>query len=502
MPRRAACHGQHKQWPVSLAYNRPRVRVRPLGIFFLAVCSAACGCAASRSATGADERHLEEGAAPSTASHDVRPDARIPAHRQPTLDELDQAFLAADADADGARAIEAIPAAERVPHVPAADPRDEAARHFADEVKAVSALIARRDPGAVEATRALRTQGAALGPEALREALQLELRAVKAQGDLAAAHVLAWEQLTACGPDGVDRCRKEALNEAARTARGAKDPRRAAAKVADARGHDGCVKRVEAAARRKGAALPECAGGAQGFYRTQKDGLMLARLQLAKALAKQKADDPGAVRELLRAEATCTEPRCTDVRRRALAALVAEHLERQHTEAALKAALADLQLHARTLVPGARPWAWTELADRACRAHDAVRGEGACRALEMRQTGGHAYFDFSQAPAKSVGLSPEQVRRVNAHYRVSLEACLAEEAARLLPPAEASYTVRWVVQNDGRVSQMKMDRHALQDAPLARCLRQQLSLWRYPKFGGELQHVEQTFGVRAAVRRR
>ena len=63
--------------------------------------------------------------------------------------------------------------------------------------------------------------------------------------------------------------------------------------------------------------------------------------------------------------------------------------------------------------------------------------------------------------------------------------------------AEERYTVRWTVRNDGRISEVLLDRRESNEGPLARCMRSQMAVWRYPRYEGELQHVEQSFLVTA-----
>jgi hypothetical protein len=57
------------------------------------------------------------------------------------------------------------------------------------------------------------------------------------------------------------------------------------------------------------------------------------------------------------------------------------------------------------------------------------------------------------------------------------------------------YTVRWAVLNDGRVDAVHLDKKTRDAGPLAECLRNQFAFWRYPRYEGELQHIEQTFLV-------
>jgi len=65
------------------------------------------------------------------------------------------------------------------------------------------------------------------------------------------------------------------------------------------------------------------------------------------------------------------------------------------------------------------------------------------------------------------------------------------------PPAAEHYGVRWIVLNDGHVDAVHMDRKDKDQTPLAECLRAQFAVWRYPRYRGEWQHVEQRFLVSA-----
>ena len=52
-------------------------------------------------------------------------------------------------------------------------------------------------------------------------------------------------------------------------------------------------------------------------------------------------------------------------------------------------------------------------------------------------------------------------------------------------------------ERDGRVAKMHLRRKELESSPLANCLRKQFDTWRYPRYEGEAQHVEQRFTVSA-----
>jgi hypothetical protein len=133
--------------------------------------------------------------------------------------------------------------------------------------------------------------------------------------------------------------------------------------------------------------------------------------------------------------------------------------------------------------------------DAACSRLDARAGAGACRALERQLSGGWTFRDYSLEHAGE-GLTPERVRVVNEHYAPLLQACLTEQARRLTPPDAQTFELRWTVHNDGRVRDAHLQPD-LDQLPLAKCLRAQFSSWRYPRFEGELQNIEQTFTVTA-----
>ena len=109
------------------------------------------------------------------------------------------------------------------------------------------------------------------------------------------------------------------------------------------------------------------------------------------------------------------------------------------------------------------------------------------------------FHDYSREPAGQ-GLSADQVRTVNEHFAPLVQECLAEQARRMTPPDAQRFEVRWVVFNDGRVGEAHL-RKDMDEWPLAKCLRAQFNAWRYPRYEGEYQHVEQSFTVTAVERR-
>jgi hypothetical protein len=330
--------------------------------------------------------------------------------------------------------------------------------------------------------------------------LRLRVLQARASANAGAAAALAARWLNQCGPDAVSRCRAQALAAIDRAV-AAKEPAPARWKefAKDAREADACLRDAEAAVARKAESAPECLARAEQFYERTGDRLMAARALFADGRIRL-ASAPSSERALARLEQAarrCDEARCREVQRRILRFLTGSYLAKGELEFAARAALRDVEVNASSLPPSRRVYAWTPEATRACSAYDARAGAGACRNLEAKIRGSHAFKDFSLERARGEGLAQAAVREVNAHYGITLQECLAEEAKRLQPPAEERYTVRWIVRNDGRVSEVLLDRRESNDGPLARCMRSQMAVWRYPRYEGELQHVEQTFLVTA-----
>lgn len=324
-----------------------------------------------------------------------------------------------------------------------------------------------------------------LGPSYLQRALGLRVESARARRDFAAQWVLAWQWLKSCGPDGVDRCRSRAIAELQRAAPKSAHPAQAKKQLADLRSADACLKQAELSARSHRPA-PGCLASAEQHYRRFGDRLMVARCELARGDSFE------------RAESACDEPRCLQIRRAALKAQIAERLGRGEAEQAARAAFREMALYSQTLPAPQQAYAWTQQATRSCAAYEKKAGSGACRKLERSVLGRWFFRDFSRDSAGE-GLSPEAVRAVNDHFGVTLQDCLSEQARRITPPSQERYTVRWVVLNEGRVGEVHLNRKELDQGPLAQCLRQRLAVWRYPRYRGEFQHVEQTFVVSAST---
>lgn len=409
-------------------------------------------------------------------------EATVPAPRE---DDLAQAFAPTPEEKPAA------PAAPNVEQPP--EPGDRTGPFREALARAQAALSSKQlDDARAAATEAC-TQADALSADERAKAWALAFKVAHAEGDASRAEdvVLAWRR--ACGPERLDACRAAAVKALGQVEKLKGAPAKAVKALAKAlQDADTCV----ATAERSGAA-PACLAAAEKTAGKHQDALLAARVLYAKALA-EKADAKKAAL-LEKAAARCPAPPCAGVRRKAFSKLAALALAAGDLDAAVKATVRDAEVAASQVAPEARRWARTSELDRICAKYDAAQGAGACRRLEKQFTGGYTFRDFSKDKATGEGLSAEQVKQVNEHYAPLLQECLAEQARRLLPPDAQRYEVAWTVQNDGRVRTAHL-RKDLDDTPLAKCLRAQFSSWRYPRFSGELQHVEQSFLVTAVER--
>ncbi len=290
----------------------------------------------------------------------------------------------------------------------------------------------------------------------------------------------ALEWYRACGPEKLDACRAAATAALGRL-------KSFASQAATLKAADTCVQQAEA--KQKPA---PCLATLE-----RDDEVNLTRAALIKALAEPV--ESKRVYQLEKVAARCTLVQCATARRKALTALIAIDQTGKHLDAALAHALREIAIAAQTLPENERPWARPPRIDQLCAQFDASSGAGACRKLEKQQNGGWTFKDFSSGKSPQPGLNTDQVKQVGEHYAPPLQACLAEQARRLIAPDQAEYEVRWVVFNDGRVGEVHLQPD-FEVSPLATCLRRQFSLWRYPRFEGEWQNVAQRFTVTASTR--
>jgi hypothetical protein len=313
-------------------------------------------------------------------------------------------------------------------------------------------------------------------------------------GDGARATSAALQWLRACGPEA---CRGHALSALVQGAK-LKGGASAAPTAQHLQEAESCVgpalRSLKPGAKQP---RPPCLSKAPAAAKAARDEVLEAQVALVHALGEPVEAKRAALLE--KVERTCsTAPGCVEVKRRALQALAQLAQEAGEVERAVTCLVKEGQLQAATLEPELRLWARPAELDALCARLDA-KAAGSCRNLEKQVAGSWTFRDFSKDKA-GPGLAGDQVRLVNEHYAPLLQECLAEQARRMVPPDAQRFEVRWVVHNDGRVRDAHL-RRDLDATPLALCMRKQFSSWRYPRFEGEFQHVEQSFTVMATMRR-
>jgi hypothetical protein len=413
-----------------------------------------------------------------------------------TTPETTEAAAPPDAGSDElATAFDPQPVkAAAAPVRPPEEPKvDRAAAYKSALADAQAALKAKKLDDARAAAQKATSEAATLEGEARFQAHQLatkvELTAANAEGAEAAAR--AW--LFACGPEKLDACRTAALTALASAAKVKGADKKLAREVNELRDAELCAVKAEKLDK-----PAPCEATTLTLARRSKDEVLEQRLLLGQALRED--DAPKQVRLLEKAEASCTRAQCSGLRRRALGKLIAQARSNNDVDGAVKLALREVQVIAETLPDDEKRWARTATLDQTCLSYDATHAVGACRFLEKKTLGRWTFHDYSREKPSGEGLSADQVRMVNDHFAPLLQECLAEQARRMMPPDAQRFEVRWVVFNDGRVGEAHL-RRDLDQTPLAVCLRAQFAGWRYPRYEGEYQNVEQAFTVTANERR-
>ena len=398
----------------------------------------------------------------------------------------------AGSDADLASAFE--PQKEKAPVAPVRPPPLERVDRAADFKSALAdaqaALKAKRLDDARQAiTRAL-TEAKKLDGEARFQAHSLSWKVSNGEPDTAEQAARAW--LDACGPEKLDACRAAALGALASAAKVRGADRKLIRQAQDLKDAETCSVKAEKLDK-----PAPCEAAAARTARAEKDDIIALRLQLATALREADADKQ--VRLLEKAEGACTTPQCSGLRRKALGKLIAHARKANDADQAVKLALREVALLMELAHEDDRRWVRTGTLDQTCVSYDTAHAVGACRLLEKKTLGQWTFHDYSKDSAGE-GLSADTVRAVNEHFAPLLQECLAEQAKRMMPPDAQRFEVRWVVFNDGRVGEAHL-RRDLDQTPLANCLRAQFVWWRYPRYEGEYQNVEQSFTVTASERR-
>jgi hypothetical protein len=343
---------------------------------------------------------------------------------------------------------------------------------------------------ALGTSASLREQASHLGGAAFAQAAAFHFDVLKAEKQWAEAGTWAWEWYRQCGPEKIEPCRLDAARALASVSGAASVPKTLKQIAALLLKTEQCL--------RSATPTPDCSATAQRFADQEHDSVTTARLLLQRA-----AHEDGEAAEesvLRRAEASCHAAACGELRRRALRRLTQLALGRANVELALGYAFKETEVFLESAPEDQRTWARPETLDSVCEAYESKNGAGSCRSIEKKRLGTYVFHDFSKRQVGD-GLPPEDVRRVGAHYAPLLQNCLMNHARTLKSGEQEKYGIRWTVQNDGRVGDAHLTRKDLDTTELAQCMRNQFALWRYPKFRGEWQNVEQIFSVSTAATR-
>ncbi|MBS2032658.1 MAG: hypothetical protein JST54_32590 [Deltaproteobacteria bacterium] len=390
------------------------------------------------------------------------------------------------------------PVATAPPPVPIAPPPPDP--RMADEA-AIRSTLKGKDCPAIHA--ALSAHPAA-SPSVVRDALSAAERCEEKAKDLHAAKQSAKEQLLACGPDSLARCRSKALALWKKLA--SQSPKDAAltARAKETAEADTCLAKVEHQVNGD-RPLDPCIAQAESVYRREHDELMRQKVVLIRARHAAHKEEASAERLFSEAAELCDAPRCATVRNQALDAYASWAQAQKKLPLVFELRLKQDELASRSQAPEKRSYVRSPRTDSACSAVEADQGPGACRQLERKVTGRWTFHDWS-AQLIPGDLPEDLVRRSNEDFNITLQDCFHDEAGRLPPPSptsgpvSASYKVQWMVTLEGRVDQVHLAPPADDSGPLATCLRQRFVAWRYPRSKGENQHVEQGFTVSAKVR--
>ena len=396
-----------------------------------------------------------------------------------------------DAFKDAFRPIDAPP--DSPENIPVASPAQTSPTHseYAGRLAEVQKALASGSPTQASALLPQLTKVAqALGESERREALGVGCQVALAMGDRATAATQARQWLASCGPEKLDECRAAARQELKATAvAGTPEAASLESELAEAAALDACV--VAAEGSTKARASSKCLSPALLAFQHQNDSVMVARVQLLLASDARTKD---AELKLLSGVATgCTEPRCSQVRQLALRRIGEIQLARRDYRAAATSALQQMHEATELLPVEARRHARTREVERACAAYERHSEHGACKALEVALFGTYSLPDLSLEKADKPYLTAAVIKRATAQYQDTLYDCVLTAAAHLGQPAYVNFNLHWVVRGDGRVVFAETDSSELNSSETGACLRGAFGLWRYPRFGGEPQHIRQNF---------
>lgn len=354
-----------------------------------------------------------------------------------------------------------------------------------------AALKGKQLDAAREAAARAVKEAATLDGEARHQAGQLAFKVELAGGDPSAASDAAEAWRLACGPEKADSCRSAAIAGLGSVAKLKGADKKVMKQLRELQDAEVCAAKTEKAPQPQ-----PCESTALHLAAKEKDAYLVQKLHLGQALRED--DEKRQVSLLERTEGKCTKLQCAALRRKALGKLIHHARAKNDVDAAAKYALREVAVIMAALPEENKAWARTGMLDQTCVSYDTAHTPGSCRALEKKTLGRWTFHDYSKDQAGE-GLSADQVRSVNEHFAPLLQECLAEQAKRMTPPDAQRFEVRWVVFNDGRVGEVHLKKEH-DESQLAKCLRAQFAGWRYPKYQGEFQNVEQSFTVTAVVR--
>ncbi|MGV3620334.1 MAG: hypothetical protein ACO1OB_05940 [Archangium sp.] len=382
------------------------------------------------------------------------------------------------------------PKAVAAPQRPTAEVVVDRTLAFKDAMTAGQSALKRKqlDDARTFASAAVK-EAASLDGHARLQAHQLAFKVEVAASEKEAAIDAADAWLAACGPEKAEACRNAAIS--ALTTMSKSEPS-LVRRVKDLRDDETCASRAERAAKPQ-----PCEGVALSRANKHDDAWLAQKLLLARA--SREKDEHRLVALYEKAEGACREARCASLRRKALTKLINHAKSKNDVDGATTYAIREVAVINEALPEQHKRWSRTPTLDAACASYDKAHGAGTCRALEKKTLGYWTFKDWSRDSA-GTGLTSEHVRQVNEHFAPLLQECLNEQAKRMTPPDAARFEVRWVVFNDGRVGEAHL-RRDLDETLLAKCLRAQFDGWRYPRYEGEYQNVEQSFTVTAVERR-
>lgn len=151
----------------------------------------------------------------------------------------------------------------------------------------------------------------------------------------------------------------------------------------------------------------------------------------------------------------------------------------------------DVDLRVSGLAPSARaPYVRSKETAALCKK---VRAEKAsCAREEQTRWGSATHYDFSRE--RSSAFDAQRADDVFADYEPAVQACLKQGAKDNLT-SNTHVELEWAVGNDGRVKSVDVRPMRLRGTSVDTCLQTAFALFRYPRYGGEMQHVRLDFNV-------